>query len=43
MRYLIRLLGICLLLLIPFFACMDFGGGEDSRGVRKYYIRMGRP
>ena len=30
MRDLIRLLGIFLLLLIPFFACMDFGGGETE-------------
>lgn len=30
MRYLLRFLGICLLLLIPFFACLDFGNGETE-------------
>jgi hypothetical protein len=29
-RYLIRFLGVCALVLIPFIACMDLGGGEEG-------------
>jgi len=35
MRYLIRFLGVCVLVLIPFLACMDFGGGE-TEGCEPY-------
>ena len=36
MRYLIRLLGICLLVLIPFFACMELDFGEPPEGCGSY-------
>ena len=36
MRNLFRLLGVCLLVLIPFFACMDFDLGEPPEGCGSY-------
>jgi photosystem II stability/assembly factor-like uncharacterized protein len=36
MRYLFRFLGICVLVLIPFFACMDFDLGEPPEGCGPY-------
>ena len=44
MRVFLRLLGVCLLMLVPFFACMDFGSDEDQgSGCGPYNFTWGEP